>query len=63
MRGDDLVRDEQAEAEIGGARGGAAIDAADTLARLFDLYETRIVAFRQQPPEPDWNGAVMLVTK
>ena len=44
-------------------RRGRHSEAADTLARLYDLYEARIVAFRQQPPEPDWNGAVVLVAK
>ena len=42
---------------------GRKSDVGQALARLFDLYEHRIVAFRQQPPEADWNGAVTLLAK
>lgn len=42
---------------------GRASDAGDALGQLFDLYETRIRRFQQQPPASDWNGAVALLTK
>jgi adenylate cyclase len=36
---------------------------ADTLEKLFGLYEARIKEFQQNPPPEDWNGAFALLTK
>jgi adenylate cyclase len=36
---------------------------ADTLERLFRLYEARIRNFQNNPPPQDWNGAFALLTK
>ena len=33
------------------------------LVPLFDLYAARIRLYGQNPPPPDWNGAVVLETK
>jgi len=42
---------------------GRRTDEAHTLARLFDLYEARILAYQASPPDDDWNGAYALLTK
>jgi len=42
---------------------GRRTDEAHTLARLFDLYEVRILAYQASPPDDDWNGAYALLTK
>jgi adenylate cyclase len=42
---------------------GRRSDVGDLLERLYDLYEKRIHAFRQNPPAEDWNGAFALLTK
>ena len=34
-----------------------------TLALLYDLYEARILGYRNNPPPDDWNGAYALLTK
>lgn len=36
---------------------------ADTLEKLFKLYEARIKEFRANPPAEDWTGAYALLTK
>jgi adenylate cyclase len=36
---------------------------ADTLEKLFRLYEARIMEFQKNPPPEDWNGAFALLTK
>ncbi|MDE2378884.1 adenylate/guanylate cyclase domain-containing protein [Bradyrhizobium sp.] len=36
---------------------------AETLAKLFKLYELRIRAYQVDPPPADWNGAYALLTK
>jgi adenylate cyclase len=36
---------------------------ADTLEKLFRLYEARIKEFQKNPPPEDWNGAFALLTK
>ncbi|MGJ4998641.1 CHASE2 domain-containing protein [Bradyrhizobium sp. HKCCYLS3077] len=38
-------------------------DEAKELEKLFDLYEERIRAYRQNPPPEDWNGAHALTSK
>jgi adenylate cyclase len=35
----------------------------DTLDDLYDVYEARIRALRQNPPGPDWNGVFVATTK
>src|SRR3954470_23092293 len=42
---------------------GRRTDEAHALALLFNLYETRIRGFQQDPPPEDWNGAYALLTK
>ncbi|WJR77824.1 adenylate/guanylate cyclase domain-containing protein [Bradyrhizobium sp. NP1] len=42
---------------------GRKSDEGNTLEYLFKLYETRIQAFRHEPPPADWNGAFALLTK
>ena len=42
---------------------GRRTDEAQTLARLYDLYEARILAYQASPPPDDWNGAYALLTK
>lgn len=36
---------------------------ADTLEKLFKLYEARIKVFKETPPPDDWTGAFALLTK
>jgi adenylate cyclase len=36
---------------------------AETLAKLFKLYEERIKGYQEIPPPQDWNGAFALLTK
>jgi adenylate cyclase len=42
---------------------GRRTDEAHALELLFNLYETRIRGFQQDPPPEDWNGAYALLTK
>jgi adenylate cyclase len=42
---------------------GRRTDEAHSLELLFNLYETRIRGFQQDPPPEDWNGAYALLTK
>jgi adenylate cyclase len=42
---------------------GRKTDEANALEKLYDLYETRIRAFQNDPPPEDWNGAYALTTK
>jgi adenylate cyclase len=42
---------------------GRKTDEAQKLQYLFNLYETRILGYRRQPPPADWNGAYQLLTK
>ncbi len=42
---------------------GRRTDEAHTLALFYKLYEKRILAFQQDPPPDDWNGAYALTTK
>jgi adenylate cyclase len=42
---------------------GRRTDEAHALELLFNLYETRIRGFQQDPPPQDWTGAVALLTK
>ena len=42
---------------------GRGSDDAQSLGRLYDLYEARIRDFQNNPPPEDWNGAFALLTK
>jgi adenylate cyclase len=42
---------------------GRRTDEAHSLELLFNLYETRIRGFQQDPPPEDWNGAYASLTK
>jgi adenylate cyclase len=42
---------------------GRKTDQAQTLARLYDLYEARLLGYKKNPPPDDWNGAYQLLTK
>jgi adenylate cyclase len=51
---------EDALAAIERGRGG---DEAHALEYLYNLYEARILGYRENPPPQDWNGAFALLTK
>jgi adenylate cyclase len=42
---------------------GRTTDEARTLELLYNLYEKRILAFKDDPPPDDWSGAYALLTK
>jgi adenylate cyclase len=42
---------------------GRRTDDAHTLEYLYNLYEARILGYRESPPPEDWNGAFALLTK
>src|ERR1700678_268554 len=42
---------------------GRRTDEARALELLYNLYEARIVGYRENPPPQDWNGAFALLTK
>jgi adenylate cyclase len=42
---------------------GRQTDDGHALEYLYNLYETRIRDYRENPPPPDWNGAFALLTK
>jgi adenylate cyclase len=42
---------------------GRSSEDADTLEKLFRLYELRIMDFKTDPPPEGWNGAYALLTK
>ena len=42
---------------------GRRTDEAHALELLYNLYEARIVGYRNKPPPEDWNGAFALLTK
>ena len=42
---------------------GRRTDDAHALKLLYDLYETRIRGYQENPPPEDWNGAFALLTK
>jgi adenylate cyclase len=42
---------------------GRKTDEARSLAYLYNLYEERIVGYKENPPPEDWNGAYQLLTK
>jgi len=42
---------------------GRKTDEARVLELLYDLYEARILGYKNEPPPEDWNGAFALLTK
>jgi adenylate cyclase len=42
---------------------GRKTDLADSLQYLYDMYEERLHAYKEDPPPPDWNGAFQLLKK
>jgi adenylate cyclase len=42
---------------------GRKTDVADSLEYLYDMYEERLHAYKEDPPAPDWNGAFQLLKK
>src|SRR5229473_6084323 len=42
---------------------GRKTDLADNLEYLYDMYEERLHAYKEDPPPPDWNGAFQLLKK
>jgi adenylate cyclase len=51
------------EGALAAIERGRTTDDAHTLELLYDLYETRLRSYQQNPPPPDWNGAFALLTK
>ena len=51
------------EGALAAIERGRTTDEANSLELLYDLYETRLHAYRENPPPPDWNGAFALLTK
>jgi adenylate cyclase len=51
------------EGALAAIERGRRTDEAHTLEYLYNLYETRLHAYRESPPPPDWNGAFALLTK
>ena len=42
---------------------GRQTEVADSLENLFVMYEERLLAYQQDPPPADWNGAFQLLKK
>ena len=42
---------------------GRKTDVADSLEYLYDMYQERLHAYKEDPPPPDWNGAFQLLKK
>ena len=51
------------EGALAAIERGRKTDEAHTLENLYNLYETRLHAYRENPPPADWNGAFALLTK
>ncbi|MFL6839980.1 MAG: CHASE2 domain-containing protein [Bradyrhizobium sp.] len=51
------------EGALAAIERGRKTDEANSLERLYNLYETRIRGYQTNPPPEDWNGAFALVTK
>jgi adenylate cyclase len=51
------------EGALAAIERGRTTDEARTLELLYDLYETRLLSYQQNPPPADWNGAFALLTK
>ena len=59
----DRYRSRDWDGALAAIERGRRTDEAQTLARLYDLYEARILAYQVSPPPDDWNGAYALLTK
>jgi adenylate cyclase len=51
------------EGALAAIERGRRTDEANTLERLYDLYEARMRDYQNTPPPADWNGAFALLTK
>jgi adenylate cyclase len=51
------------EGALAAIERGRRTDDAGALEKLYNLYETRILGYRKNPPPEDWNGAFALLTK
>jgi adenylate cyclase len=51
------------EGALAAIERGRRTDDAGALELLYNLYETRILGYRENPPPEDWNGAFALLTK
>ena len=51
------------EGALAAIERGRRTDDANALELLYDLYEARILGYRENPPPEDWNGAYALLTK
>jgi adenylate cyclase len=51
------------EGALAAIERGRRTDEANTLERLYDLYEARMRDYQNSPPPADWNGAFALLTK
>jgi len=51
------------EGALAAIERGRRTDEGHALEYLYNLYEERLHAYRQEPPPPDWNGAFQLLKK
>ena len=51
------------EGALAAIERGRRTDEARSLELLYNLYEARILGYRENPPPEDWNGAFALLTK
>ena len=51
------------DAALAAIERGRKTDDVQALEYLYDLYETRIRNYQENPPPADWNGAFALLTK
>jgi len=51
------------EGALAAIERGRKTEGAESLGLLYDLYEERLHAYRENPPPPDWNGAFQLLKK
>jgi adenylate cyclase len=56
-------RDRDWDGALSAIERGRKTDVADSLEYLYDMYEERLHAYKEDPPPPDWNGAFQLLKK
>jgi len=56
-------RNRDFEGALAAIERGRRTDEARSLELLYNLYEARILGYRENPPPEDWNGAFALLTK
>jgi adenylate cyclase len=56
-------RDRDWDGALAAIGRGRTTDVADSLEYLYDMYEERLHAYKEDPPPPDWNGAFQLLKK